>query len=192
MYRKRRIKPDKRLDSTRDLSLADKEKEHIVLFEEFLQYRKQNTPQTSFSDRDANLVQLFEEFLHHKKQKQTDSIPLSIFRNTGLGPLETVVKYLREEKHHTYRKISTILNRNPGPIGVTYRKAKQKLPSKLKISPSQSIPISFFKKSKLTIFETIVLYLKDNLKLEFRTIASILNRNYRTVWTVYKRAKKKC
>jgi len=43
----------------------------------------------------------------------------------------------------------------------------------------------------MTIFETIVVYLKDTSELKFKNIAELLNRNYRTIWTVYKRAKKK-
>jgi len=52
------------------------------------------------------------------------------------------------------------------------------------------IPITIFT-SKLGMLESIVLYLRDDLGLSFRLIASLLKRNYKTVWTSYNKAKKK-
>lgn len=160
-------------DFTKKYSFSN---EDTKLFEEFLQYIKYK-----------------KDFLRYIKQKKDrkDAIPISIFTNK-LAPLETVVKYLREELDCSYNEIALLLNRKPGPIGVSYRQAKRKFPSRLDVSSTEnSIPISVFKNSKLTIFETIVVYLKDKDKLKFREIAELLNRNYRTIWTVYKRAKKK-
>ncbi|MEA2035932.1 MAG: hypothetical protein U9O94_00380 [Nanoarchaeota archaeon] len=146
----------------------------------------------SFSDKE---IQLLEKILTHIKQRKEtkkDSIPISVFNNKALAPLETIVKYLKEELDYTYKEIATLLNRNPSPIGITYRKANKKFSKKLDTSSEDhSIPISIFKNSKLTIFETIVLYLKDSINLKFNNISTLLNRNYRTIWTVYKRAKKK-
>jgi|TARA_B100002003_G_C14131919_1_gene544369 hypothetical protein len=142
--------------------------------------------------KDQSKEELFEEFLQYVEQKTEINIPLSIFKATSLGPLETLVKYLREELNYTYSKIAAILNRKVGPIGTTYRNAKSKHPSRLKIvSTFSTIPVSIFKKSKNSILETIVHHLKDNESLTYTEIASLLNRNYRTIWTVYKRATKK-
>ena len=140
-------------------------------------------------------VKLFEDFLKYLKQKKElkkDFIPISVFNAEKLAPLEIIVKYLREELDYTYNEIGLLLNRKVGPMGVSYRNAKKKFPLKLDVSSTEhSIPISVFKDSRFTIFETVVVYLKDELRLKFKVIAELLNRNYRTVWTVYQRAKKK-
>ena len=146
----------------------------------------------SFSEDEIKLFEDFLQYLKQKKEIKKDFIPISVFNNKILAPLETVVKYLREDLIYTYSKTAFLLNRKPGPIGVTYRNSKKKLPSRLDVSSTEnSIPISIFKDSKMTIFETIVVYLKDTSELKFKNIAELLNRNYRTIWTVYKRAKKK-
>ena len=138
-------------------------------------------------------IQLFEDFLAYLKQRkevEKDSIPISIFSNRVLAPLEAAVKYLRENLDYSYGEISLLINRKSGPIGVTYRNSKRKFPSRFKVFLTQeSIPISIFKYSKMTVFETIVTYLKDVRGFGFRKIAELLNRSYGTVWTVYRRAK---
>ena len=154
-----------------------------------------------FSEKDAKLLGDFLKYLEHKEDflryiekghVKNRVIPISVFKNKSLAPLETIVKYLREEMDYSYNEIAFLLNRKQGPIGVTYRIAKKKLSSKLDITSTEnSIPLSIFKDSKLSIFETIVLYLKDDSKLKFKVIAKLLNRNYRTIWTVYRRAKNK-
>jgi len=140
-----------------------------------------------------NEVAIFEDFIQYMQQRikhaQTDAIPIEIFRKTELAPLEAVVKYLRENLQYTYAKIASLLNRKAGPIGVSYRNAKKKLPLHFEISlQGESLPLSIFKDSKLTVFETMVVYLKDS-GLKFGAIARILNRHYRTIWTVYQRAR---
>jgi predicted transcriptional regulator len=54
-----------------------------------------------------------------------------------------------------------------------------------------NIPSFVFKDRSLSVLEVMVEYLKDNKKLKFKDIASILNRDERTIWTVYRRAKLK-
>ena len=53
-----------------------------------------------------------------------------------------------------------------------------------------SIPISIFNE-KLGMLEASSLYLKDELDLSFNDIARLLKRDYKTIWTSYKKAKKK-
>ncbi len=134
---------------------------------------------------------LFKKFLGFLKQErgQKDTIPISIF-NTELSTFESIVKYLREEKEYSYKKISEILKRKTGPIGVTYRNAKKKFSAKLDVSDTSIvIPFSIFKQ-KLTILEAVVLHLKES-DLTFGKIAKLLKRDYRTIWTVYSRARRK-
>ncbi|MFC1754021.1 hypothetical protein ACFL96_11635 [Thermoproteota archaeon] len=53
------------------------------------------------------------------------------------------------------------------------------------------LPSMIFKDRAVSVLEAIVEYMKDNLDLTFHDIAKLLNRDDRTVWTVYSRAKKK-
>ncbi|MGV8140857.1 MAG: hypothetical protein ACP5NW_00275 [Candidatus Woesearchaeota archaeon] len=53
------------------------------------------------------------------------------------------------------------------------------------------IPSFVFKDRTLSVLEVMVEYLRDNKKMRFHDIASIINRDDRTVWTVYRRAKLK-
>jgi len=51
-------------------------------------------------------------------------------------------------------------------------------------------PKSIFK-TKHTIFEAVVFYLKEERNLSFHEIAVLLDRDDRNIWTVYARARKK-
>jgi len=54
-----------------------------------------------------------------------------------------------------------------------------------------NIPSFVFKDRTLSVLEVMVEYLRDNKKMRFHDIAMIINRDDRTVWTVYRRAKLK-
>jgi len=126
------------------------------------------------------------------QKKEVESIPISVFNNNKLSPLETICKYLKENAHKTYHEIAELLNRNDRTIWTTYNNAKKKLPEQLIIKDLEiSIPISIFKERKLSVLESIAVYLKDELGLTLHKIAELLNRNDRTIWTVYNRGKKK-
>lgn len=124
--------------------------------------------------------------------KEEIKVPISVFKNDYLSSLETIVKYLRENFLLSFKQIASLTNRNPVSLAVTYRNAKKKLESKFveEISP-YSIPVSILKDRKLSVLENIVSYLKDTFGLAYHKIALLLNRNDRTIWTVYQRAKKK-
>lgn len=53
------------------------------------------------------------------------------------------------------------------------------------------IPSSIFRDRNLAPLEALTEHLKDNLGMSFHEIAVLLNRNDRTIWTCYSRAKKK-
>lgn len=56
---------------------------------------------------------------------------------------------------------------------------------------SVNIPSHIFKDRNLSVLESIVVFLKDNLNFNYSQIAKLLNRDDRTIWTVYNRSKKK-
>jgi hypothetical protein len=53
------------------------------------------------------------------------------------------------------------------------------------------IPISIVADRTVSILESIVEYLKDELKFNYHEIGELTNRNERTIWTVYNRTTKK-
>ena len=125
--------------------------------------------------------------------KEEVKVPISVFKNDKLGSLETIVKYLRENLLLSFKQIASLTNRNEVALAVSYRNAKKKLESKFvveEISP-YSLPVTILQDRNLSVLENIVSYLKDTFGLAYHKIALLLNRNDRTIWTVYQRAKKK-
>lgn len=59
------------------------------------------------------------------------------------------------------------------------------------VPESIPLPSSIFRDRSLSVLEVIVEYLKDHQRLTFHEIAVLLNRDDRTIWTVYSRGKKK-
>lgn len=53
------------------------------------------------------------------------------------------------------------------------------------------LPLKIFADRSLSVLEVISEYLHDELKLTFHEIAELMNRDDRTIWTCYHRAKKK-
>ena len=53
------------------------------------------------------------------------------------------------------------------------------------------VPCSTFKDRRLSPFEALVKYLKENERLSFKEISLLLNRDTRNIWTVYNRGRRK-
>jgi len=60
----------------------------------------------------------------------------------------------------------------------------------LSVQREIKIPVTIFTK-RLGMLESISLYLRDDAGLSFSLIAKLLERDYKTVWTSYNKAKKK-
>ena len=138
------------------------------------------------------IAELVNKLLKVKAEEEV-SVPISVFKNEKLSSLETIVKYLRENLLLTFRQIAELTNRNQIALAVTYRNARKKLEAKFviqEISPYH-IPVSILKDRNISVLENIAAYLKDTFGLTYHKIAVLLNRDDRTIWTVYQRAKKK-
>ena len=59
------------------------------------------------------------------------------------------------------------------------------------LTDDKSIPLALFSLRVLSVLESLVAYIKDTYDLTYHETAVLLNRDDRTVWTVYQRAKKK-
>ena len=117
-------------------------------------------------------------------------IPLSIF-NKKLSSLEVISKYLFENENLSLKAISNLLNRSNRNIWNSYDRSKKKFPKKLLVKESILLPISILRNLDFTLLENIILYLKENLELSYHEIAVLLQRDDRTIWTVYNRLKQK-
>ena len=117
-------------------------------------------------------------------------IPLSIF-NKKLSSLEVISKYLFENRNLSLKKISLLLGRSNKNIWNAYNKSKRKFPTRLIVRESILIPVSVLRNLNFTLLENIVVYLKENLRFNYHESAVLLQRDDRTIWTVYNRVKKK-
>jgi DNA-binding CsgD family transcriptional regulator len=119
------------------------------------------------------------------------SVPINVF-STPISPAESICKYLKEECNLTYHEIGVVLDRDERSIWVSYHNSLKKQKSRFKIpKDSICIPLSLFKRSKLSVFETAVYYLVKNCYMTCKKIAEELNKQPSTVWTVYNRARDK-
>ncbi len=118
------------------------------------------------------------------------SLPLSVLQNNS--SLEAIVFYLKDILGLRFNEIARLLNRNQKTIWVTYSNAKKKKISlDLRNNSGLMLPLSIFISRNFSILETIVFHLRINQLLSFNEIAKLLGKNYRTIWTVYKRSLKK-
>jgi len=123
--------------------------------------------------------------------KEKTALPLSIL-NQKLTPLESIVKYLKEEKKCSLKEIANILGRDERNIWHIYDQARKKHAERFILKKDALwIPLSIFSKTRLSALEAIVVYLKEETSLNYHEIALLLKRDDRTVWTVYQRARKK-
>ena len=124
-------------------------------------------------------------------KSSSENIPISIFIKE-LSALETIVKYLREEYGLKFSEIGRLLNRDPRTIWSTYSKAQKKYSKKLVVGDSDYfVSVKVFRDRIYGVLEGLVHYLKDYYHLKFSEIGRLLNRDQRTIWTVYQRYKRK-
>jgi hypothetical protein len=140
----------------------------------------------ALGDTEINL--LITQSNHHHETL----LPINIFKTEALSALEAIVKYLKENKNLTFHEIAVLLKRDDRTIWATYAKSRKKMLNHFHLMPSKHvIPVSLFAERKLSVLETIVHYLKHAIKLNLHDIAVLLNRDDRTIWTVWNRASKK-
>ena len=135
------------------------------------------------------------DYPYSKKEleKETLTIPVCIFSHDKLSGLESITKYLKEEKGLSYHEIAVMLGRDDRTIWHACHQATLKMPELL---PSKgrkdiAIPVRIFKERKVSVLEHIASYLKQTHGLTYHEIAALLHRDDRTIWTVISRAQKK-
>jgi DNA-directed RNA polymerase specialized sigma24 family protein len=134
-----------------------------------------------------------------KSRKNYASVPIKIFNN-NLSPLENVVLYLTIRFNLTQTEIANILKRDHTTIWTTLMNAQKKA-KKMKyfedISRLESekekilVPVQVLADEKLSILESMSLYMKEGRNMSLHEIALALGRDDRTIWTCVRRARKK-
>ena len=118
-------------------------------------------------------------------------VPITIFR-PELSVLESVVKYLKENRGYNFHEIGSLLARNERNIWHAYTKANKKYSKKIVVKKTDYfIPVSIFTNRKLSPLEAVVDYLENFYKLDYRKIASLLQKTAGAIWTVLSRLKSK-
>lgn len=120
--------------------------------------------------------------------KPRQLIPVSIF-STNLPPLQTLVYFLHTYWDMQLKQIAQRLARDYQTIWITWKQVKGK-PWKLPVAPDHCMLLSEFSDRRYSILECVVAHLRAK-KLRYREIGQLLQRNERTIWTVYQRWKKK-
>jgi hypothetical protein len=149
---------------------------------------------------DQKIIPVLEKLIAVYKDEQSKNgqsndipkIPLHIFSEKRLGILEAATKYLKENQSMKYCDIAKYLNRSQKTVWVSYNKALKKVEKKFENQEIKyHVPINVFSNRKLGPLESLVVYLKDDLKLSIQEISNYINRNYMTVYLSYKNGKKK-
>jgi transposase len=124
---------------------------------------------------------------------EKELIPVEIFRDRTLSVLEIISEYLKEDKGLSYHEIAELLNRNDRTIWTCVNRAKKKRTEvKPEVKPEGIVvPSEIFKDRTLSVLEIITEFFKEEKGMSYHEIAEMLNRDDRTIWTCYDRAKKK-
>ena len=132
-------------------------------------------------------------FEYKTNDNQLVFLPINIFNNDSLSSLETVTKYMKEELNYRFRDIALLLNRSQKTVWDAYDGSRKKMDSRFSLDKDIRflVPSFVFRDRSISFLEALTEYLKDNLNLRYCQIASLLNRDPRTIWTVYYRAKNK-
>jgi len=113
----------------------------------------------------------------------------SIKHHKNNSSLEAIVLYLKDVSKMRYSQIAQLLNRDQRTIWSHMPTPKKKaMHLELGDDIQLSIPASIFTSRNFSILESIVFYLKIDHALTFNQISELLGKNYRTIWTVYRRA----
>jgi hypothetical protein len=127
--------------------------------------------------------------LRHRILQNGFSIPAILFSNRSLSVFELIVRYLHEKHRLSLKEIAALLNRDLDAVESKYYNSRI-IPLEYPDS-GIAIPAYLFRDRSLSFLEHITEYLKDAKRMRHSEIAHLLNRDPKTIWTIYMRAKEK-
>lgn len=132
------------------------------------------------------VVETYAHPLHEEPHISTgETIPLAVF-STEHSPLQALIRYLVDKRGKSLTQTARLLGRSPKTAWASYHQ-NTTLPEINE--DSLPIPLSIFS-TPLTPLESLVRYLRQ-IGLRNSEIASALQRDPRTIWTVAKRGEAK-
>lgn len=114
-----------------------------------------------------------------------ETVPVSVFA-TSHAPLQALVRYLIDARGKRYAEVARILGRSQKTVWASYH---QSGPLPTADEETLRIPLSIFA-TTLTPLESLVAYLRRQ-GLRNSEIATTINRDPRTTWTVFARGEAK-
>jgi hypothetical protein len=166
-----------------NLNLLNQQVDYPIIYNNIIQNITDNNQILHYSSSSPiqnNLFKIQENSATNVTSEIT--VPISVLKNNS--SMQSIVHYLKT-KNYTFKKISEILNRDQRTIWSIYHKGKPLHDSN--VTTDYLIPITIFQNRRLSVLENIVFYLKLEYTLEFTEIATLLGKNYRTIWTIYQR-----
>jgi hypothetical protein len=138
------------------------------------------------------LKNLLDKIILKKLKENEISIPISIF-SKDLSPGEALVKFLKENKNLKFSEIAKLLNKKENAIWLNYSRSKEK--SKTPFDGYQmdkiNLPAYIFRIEKLSYLESIIYYLRQELRLSNNELSKLLNKSPQVLSISYNHAKKK-
>lgn len=151
---------------------------------EDFEYREEGDLTSSFTiEEDYSTPRTFYNDLF---SEQEVFVPLSIF-SSQISTFQAVVKYLKEVEGLKYSEIAELTKRDQRSIWNTYSQAKN---LNIDGDGNDFIPLSIFSDRTYSALESLVMYLKRT-GLNYNEMALMLQRNYQTIYTTYRNARRK-
>ncbi|MFH1133633.1 MAG: hypothetical protein V1735_04020 [Nanoarchaeota archaeon] len=125
------------------------------------------------------------ETQHDVEQPKATAVPVSLF-STRDPPLRALVHYMVSELGLRQGEVAKLLNRAPATISLTFKQEFQCHG----IGKGDLIPLALFQDRRLSVSEHVVLFLSQ-AGYSQRRIARMMHRDFRTIWTMLDRARRK-
>lgn len=121
-------------------------------------------------------------------------VPSSIFCERTLSFSEALVEYLWIEYRMKPSEIGRRLSMDRRNVWTIMERGSRKRAASKRdatIPGHIFIPVDIFADRRFSVLETMTAYLKEEVLMDTKTIAVLLNRSITTIWTSYNRMKKK-
>lgn len=164
------------------------EKPEFFVSRDKLEYNISGQKVLDFSEEEYGANEVASVFYLNLRYEDEIYLPVAIFQNK-ITPLQVIVKYFKENLKLTNKKIALLLNRDPRAIWAAYKSVEKKKKLSFQESALQ-IPVGIFADRRFSILESLVKFLKDT-EMKYSEIALLLDKDQRTIWTVYSRVRKK-
>jgi DNA-binding CsgD family transcriptional regulator len=128
------------------------------------------------------------------KDDEVVLVPSSIFCERTLSFSEALVEYLWIEYRMGPSDIGRRLSMDRRNVWTIMERGSRKRAASRRdatIPGHIFIPVDIFSDRNFSVLETTTAYLKEEVQMDIKSIATLLNRSPTTIWTAYNRMRKK-